>query len=262
MSHCHHPLWKEARRFVAVTLCAAMCAVAIPQPAAAASAFDGRTLLKGILQGRGPVADLIPEIAAHFKLEYYVSKENLPAVEQRLEAAIDRMEAADSTFLPEFKRVMESGDHLAIELMLHTAGERMTRALLEDPEIRAAMEKMAADSEAWKAQTQAHLDSLSNLDWAEAGGVPDFSDVDDAVQRLAYGQPLAFGFAAALAFVVWVAGAIDLVLAVNAAIVLNAAVFFAVSQYVEVYTPEKAITGNVDLLGEEIVNSIAVGFSG
>ena len=82
--------------------------------------YDGKTLLRGLMVGTGPVAELIPEVWDSRSLS-----SDAAALGDRL---IERLCGEDPTFCKDFALAIQSGNHLRVERALLEATRRVDTA--------------------------------------------------------------------------------------------------------------------------------------
>jgi SdpC family antimicrobial peptide len=94
------------------------------QPPQQRTRYDGETIFRGLYFGRGPVAELFPEI---WKQERFLERKKLltPEEERRIaeiqDKIIARIREKDNGFFDRFQRAMQSSDHLTIQKNLDEA---------------------------------------------------------------------------------------------------------------------------------------------
>ncbi|MGB0035103.1 MAG: hypothetical protein WBP79_06485 [Candidatus Acidiferrales bacterium] len=105
------------------------------QAAEKAARYDGETVFRGLYFGQGPVAQKLPEI---WKQERYIErrKQLSPADERRINEIQDKIvadiKANHKEFLEHFGRVLQSGDHVAIQKELNEATSLAFAALRKE----------------------------------------------------------------------------------------------------------------------------------
>jgi len=108
--------------------------------------FDGLTIYRGVMQGRGPVVDRVPELREHVRLDRFVTRPELvDAVVTVQDAIVDRMQTIDPAFFDRFGAEMTSGDHLRLRAALEDAGRATYDAIATWPEFRTIWKQLQTD---------------------------------------------------------------------------------------------------------------------
>lgn len=104
-----------------------------PTESVAESDFMGKDIFRGIMFGQGPVADYIPEIRDHYKLDYYIHDESQrETIVQITDRIIRLIVEKDPNYFEEFKYNMESSDHLMINDALNVAWNKILEIIQKD----------------------------------------------------------------------------------------------------------------------------------
>lgn len=116
-----------------IALCIALLGVPVvagadsPPASAASQSFTGREILRGLMFGQGPVADLFPEITEILRsLEKRIPASERDRFHRAQDALLTKIDEAHPTFFETFRADMQSGDPLAIQAALR----RMQRVVL------------------------------------------------------------------------------------------------------------------------------------
>ncbi|MDX1998499.1 MAG: hypothetical protein SF066_12345 [Thermoanaerobaculia bacterium] len=180
--------------------------LAVAPVSQAATSYSGESLFQGLVQFRGPVAALVPEIAQLQELiPELVPTQALEAFRHEQDQIVLAIQSRWPGFLEDFKGEVESGDHLRVQIALHDAYGRVLRVLADDPDFKPYLDEIRDSTEAKSliADTSAALGKELLL-----------ADVDRLLEEAKLeGGTVPIGFCAAL----------NLVLIVNVAVYFNAA---------------------------------------
>lgn len=184
---------------------------------AAVQDFDGETLYRGLVQWRGPAADLVPEVQEVKDLlrepfndpglQKYAAE--IDEVHDRLLAAIP---AIDPTFFDRFEKAIESGDHLLVQRALSEAGEVTLEAARRTTNLNSALQTLMS-TRSTKSELAKTLSTLTGSDFTTR-------DIDRMVLSISSGTNLTEKS--------------TIVLAIVALVVVAAFAFVAVVQSVSV----------------------------
>lgn len=165
------------RRALLTPMCAALVASVMlfmscqnggEQALAPEYSYDGETLYRGLIQGRGPVAELIPEVRDNFVLDDYVSGEALDTLLVVHDRIVETIHMIEPEFFDGLKAAMESGDHLRIQAKIREAESVTLRSVLSWQEIKPEFLQMSRDRETVHAVTTAINSKLpANQHWEE-----------------------------------------------------------------------------------------------
>lgn len=220
-----------------------------------AAGYEGRTLYQGIFLGHGPVADAIPEVRDHMKLEYFITdagtRQELLAYYDEI---LDGIEKIAPGYFQDFAAVVQSGDHVAIDAELQRAAELTLEAVERTAEYQAAIARLNADPSL--------MNEVVDKFNAQVPATQQLShdDVDEVVNRLS-GEQAADAFALVwicatfVVAVVWVVAAVDVAVVSNVAAAI--AIYLAIGVEKYVAGPSKRAVEVGDVLHEQMVNSIA-----
>jgi len=210
----------------------------------AAPEFSGMELYRGIILAHGPVAGLIPEIRDQLIPPGLLQDRQLRrAMEMFQDRLIEEIALTHPKFFDEFAAAMRSGDHLAVQEGLESAGKVTLETLSNMHEVAALRAALREDP----GRMRGFLDALKQS--SEAAGI------DDATLQKAIGLSIARGLeqaeapqdpysvdssiVVAVVAVAAIVAAITVVLAQSYAAVLNVAgavnVYLAVVAWTSVY---------------------------
>lgn len=219
----------------------------LPVPAGATTAYSGEDLFRGLIQFRGPVAALIPEIAEIQRLvPELIPAEYLTELQQEQEAMIVAISTRWPEYWDEFEAEIESGDHLRVQVALHQAYQRLLLVLAEDPEFKPFLDEIRDSTEA---------KAVVSVAASKLGQEILLDDVDRLLEETKLeGGSSPIGFCLAL----------NLVLVVNAAVYFNAAIAQNIWRYVAIHTTMairvRNISQPVSLLPELLAETDSVAF--
>jgi SdpC family antimicrobial peptide len=91
-------------------------------------AYDGETIFQGLFFGKGPVAQLFPEIWEDPVIKRAL-EQNAEEMNRLIERVITRIHNEDPTFFQRFGREVQSGDHLRVQQALEQGAQRLITAL-------------------------------------------------------------------------------------------------------------------------------------
>lgn len=91
-----------------------------------AAGLDGETIFRGIFFGKGPVAELFPELWSHSPRLEPDEAAKLAELENRI---VERMKSLDPSFFDRFRKAMTSGNHLRIDDGLKEAARLFVKAV-------------------------------------------------------------------------------------------------------------------------------------
>lgn len=216
--------------------------------------YDGVTLYRGIFFGYGPVADKIPEVRDHLKLEYFltdpVMMNGFITLYNRVMGEIRRI---DPNFFNDFALAMQSGDYLLIQEMIQYAGQITLAAAQRIPMLQMRVRRLQKNPEPLKAAIAKYN--------AE---VPPEQQIDDATIAQAIDLLAAGGSSdlqaatvsgALCIFYVWVVVLVDVVAVTSAALAISLWLSCGVERYIA--GPATQIAGKEEMLYEQMVHSIA-----
>lgn len=108
--------------------------------------FKGEDFYRGIFLAQGPVANRIPEIRDHLKIDQSkVDPKVMRLINDFYARLIDSIREADPTFMDRFGEAMQSGDHFAIEEMIAEGSNVTLKAMHEMPEVVSLRAKIEED---------------------------------------------------------------------------------------------------------------------
>ena len=238
--------------------------------------FSGTELYRGIILAHGPVAGLIPEIRDQLLPPRFVQDRQLRrAIEMFQDRLIEEIGLTHPQFFGGFAAAMRSGDHLAVQEGLESAGRVTLETLSNMHEVAALRVALREDP----GRMRGLLDALRQS--------PGAAEIDDATIQRAIELAVARGLdqveapqdpytvdssvVVVLVAVAAIVAAITVVLAQSYAAVLNIAgavnVALAIVAWSWVYTPGgggdgkrmKAIS-RLPLQREQMVDSIVLAF--
>ena len=277
---CRSRTW-FARSWFLIPLCAVFLGFVVldgtglAAPARPSSpAFSGPDLYRGIILAHGPVADLIPEIRDQILPPRVAQDRQLQrAMEMFQDRLIEEIALTHPKFFDEFAAAMRSGDHLAVQEGLESAGQVTLETLSNMHEVAALRAALREDP----GRMRGFLDALKQN--------PGAAGIDDAAIQRAIELSIARGLeqaeapqdpnsvdssiVVAVVAVAAIVAAITVVLAQSYAAVLNIAgavnVYLAVVAWTSVYASSgggdpkrrKAIS-RLPLSREQMVDSIVL----
>lgn len=119
---------------------------ALAAPAAPRNILKGEDFYRGIFLAQGPLADRIPEIRDHMKIDMSkVDPRVMRLIHDFNDRLIDSLAASDPTFMSRFGAAMQSGDHFRIDEMITEGTKATLAAIHEMPEIVALRAKIEKD---------------------------------------------------------------------------------------------------------------------
>lgn len=206
--------------------------------------FDGKTLYRGLVQWQGPASGLIPEVEEIKELLWepfndpYLRKyaAEIEKFNERLLAEIPKI---DPTFFGRFEKAIESGDHLAVQLALHEAGEITLKAARRTTNLSKALREFT-DTPAEKRELAESLSALTGSDFTTR-------DIDRMVRSINSGRSMINKSTIVLAIVVVVAVAAYAFVAVvqSASLAHTLHAWLAVTEYTsapaKVLSPESEV---------------------
>lgn len=219
---------------------------------------DGRTLFAGIVQGRGPVARMLPEIRDHFLIDELVPDGRARArVEASFDEILDAIEARSPDYFPAFAADIGSGDHLRVQGALERAGLMALRATFDLPGAEEALRQLQAHPEVLYRVATAMETEIGELPFevgALAGGSSD--ELERLIESWSVPDDQNIKLVLAVGPFVWIAIVHHVAVAVNEAAAINFAVHTAAWRYVEVWDNGRAGAAPRELR-ERLIHTIA-----
>lgn len=244
----------------------------------AAPQFSGAELYRGIILAHGPVAGLIPEIRDQLLPPRFAQDRQLRrAIEMFQDRLIEEIGLTHPQFFDRFAAAMRSGDHLAVQDGLESAGRVTLESLAGMHEVAALRAALREDP----GRMRGFLDALRQN--------PEAAGIDDATIQKAIELAIARGLeqvdapqdpyavdssvVVVLVSVAAIVAAITVVLAQSYAAALNIATAVNVAVVVVAWTWAYATKGGDDpkrrkaisrlpLDREQMVDSIVLAFGG
>ncbi len=247
----------RGRKFPAALCCLIAGILSTTQPVLAARSpgpsLDGKALYMATFQGRGPALHLVPEIERNFRLEYFVSAQDMPGILKIYNEIMERLERKDRSFFRRFEQALRSGNHQAIELAMVHAAEMTKEAIYEMPQF-AGLETAIEKSRAELARTAATLGpqgprTLADVDefLAKIGGPA--TEVESLTPQNRTPEP-------GPEYAIYIAAAIAVVIAIPPVVAVALAVAVVVV-YAYVTDSDQAAWIGDSLLKEQVIDSLA-----
>jgi hypothetical protein len=86
--------------------------------------ISGKEYFRGIVLGYGEIAEQIPEINDYLKVSLYVTDlKDYESITSFNDKIIDRMEKVNPSFFAQFKKDMESGNHISVQNAIKDAAD-------------------------------------------------------------------------------------------------------------------------------------------